>query len=128
MNSSRLVLSMVVLLLLPTGVWSQTAKGSRAATTNNDEAEIRALLGRWAKAFEAHDIDGIMSNYAPEMLSSLTILRRRSSTKARRPIGKTMWSSSPSMMAQFMWSTATCGSSAAATLGSSMHWNGSPGS
>ena len=65
MKSSGLVLSIVVLLLLPTGAWNQTAKGPHAATTNNDEAEIRALLDRWAKAFEGHDIDGIMSNYAP---------------------------------------------------------------
>jgi len=64
MKSSRLALWMIVLSLLPTGVWNQPAKGPQAATTNNDEAEIKALLDRWAKAFEAHDIDGIMSIYA----------------------------------------------------------------
>ncbi len=64
MKSWRLILSMLVLLLLPTGAWNQTTKGPRAATTNNDEIEIRALLDRWAKAFEARDIDLIMSNYA----------------------------------------------------------------
>ena len=30
-----------------------------------DEQEIRALLDRWAKAFRAHNLDGIMSIYAP---------------------------------------------------------------
>ena len=65
MKSSRLALSVVVLLLLPAGAWNQTATTPNAAVTNNDEREIRALLDRWAKAFEAHDIDGIMSNYAP---------------------------------------------------------------
>jgi uncharacterized protein (TIGR02246 family) len=65
MKSSRLVLSVVVLLLLPAGAWNQTATAPHAAITNNDEREIRALLDRWAKTFEAHDIDGIMSNYAP---------------------------------------------------------------
>jgi len=64
MKSSGLVLSIAVLLLLPTGAWNQIAKGPHAATTNNDEADIRALLDRWAKAFEARDIERIMSNYA----------------------------------------------------------------
>jgi uncharacterized protein (TIGR02246 family) len=33
--------------------------------TTSDEAEIRALYDRWAKVFEAHDIEGIMALYAP---------------------------------------------------------------
>ena len=61
MKSSGLVLSMFVLVAALTGAW----KVPHAATTNNDKAEISALLDRWAKAFEAHDIDGIMANYAP---------------------------------------------------------------
>lgn len=63
MNSSRLVLA-AVMLLLPALAWNQTATAPHSAK-NNDEAEIRALLDRWAKAFDAHDIEGIMSNYAP---------------------------------------------------------------
>lgn len=35
-----------------------------ATHLSDDEAEIKALYDRWAKAFEAHAIDGIMSNYA----------------------------------------------------------------
>ena len=65
MKASGLVLSMVVSSLLLTGAWNQNQPAKGQAATNNDEAEIRALLDRWAKAFEARDIDGIMSNYAP---------------------------------------------------------------
>ena len=43
--------------------WMQRARAS------NDETEIRQLLDRWAKAFRAHDIDGIMSMYAPEVVA-----------------------------------------------------------
>jgi len=35
----------------------------------NDEAEIRQAWERWAKAFRAHDIDGIMSMYSPEVVA-----------------------------------------------------------
>jgi len=55
---------MPVLLLTLTGAWNHTSTGPHAASTNNDKAEISALLDRWAKAFEAHDVDGIMANYA----------------------------------------------------------------
>ena len=64
MKSWRLILSVLVLLLLPTGAWNQSTNGHRAETPSKDESEIRALLDRWAKAFEARDIDLIMSNYA----------------------------------------------------------------
>ena len=64
MKHSRLVLSMVALLLFASVGWNQTAK-SEHGTVNTDEAQIKALLDRWAKAFGARDINGIMSNYAP---------------------------------------------------------------
>ena len=63
MKHSRLVLSMVALLLFVSVGWNQIAKGEHG-TGNKDEAQIKALLDRWAKAFEARDINGIMSNYA----------------------------------------------------------------
>ena len=63
MKSWPLILSVLVLLVLPTSAWNQTTNGRRAATASKDESEIRALLDRWAKAFEARDIDLIMSNY-----------------------------------------------------------------
>ncbi len=31
--------------------------------------EIRQVWDRWAKAFRAHDINGIMSIYAPEVMA-----------------------------------------------------------
>jgi uncharacterized protein (TIGR02246 family) len=37
----------------------------KARTAANDEAEIRQLLDRWAKAFHARDLNGIMSIYEP---------------------------------------------------------------
>jgi uncharacterized protein (TIGR02246 family) len=37
----------------------------RSRTAANDEAEIRQLLDRWAKAFRARDLNGIMSIYEP---------------------------------------------------------------
>ena len=35
----------------------------------NGEAQIRGLIDDWAKAARASDIDGIMSHYAPDILS-----------------------------------------------------------
>jgi uncharacterized protein (TIGR02246 family) len=35
----------------------------------NDEAEIRQSWERWAKAFRAHDIDGIMSMYSSDVVA-----------------------------------------------------------
>jgi ketosteroid isomerase-like protein len=37
----------------------------KARTAANDEVEIRQLLNRWAKAFHAKDLNGIMSIYEP---------------------------------------------------------------
>jgi len=46
----------------------QTSKSPAAKTQmTSSEAEIRALYDRWAKAFKAHDLDGIMSIYAPDV-------------------------------------------------------------
>lgn len=38
---------------------------SRAYSAANDESEIRQLLARWTKAFQAKDLNGIMSIYEP---------------------------------------------------------------
>lgn len=40
-----------------------------SANKANDEARIRELIDNWAKAFRAKDIDGIMSIYAPDIVS-----------------------------------------------------------
>jgi len=65
MRGLRLFLSLAALLLLTAGAWSQTVTSHHTTTGSKNEAEIRALYDRWAKAFEARDIEGIMSVYAP---------------------------------------------------------------
>jgi len=63
MGSLRVfVLPVAVLLLLATHTHAQ---GSHNFSSNNNESQIKALYDNWAKAFEAHDIDGIMAVYAP---------------------------------------------------------------
>jgi uncharacterized protein (TIGR02246 family) len=37
----------------------------KARTSANDKAEIQQLLDRWAKAFRARDLNGVMSIYEP---------------------------------------------------------------
>lgn len=65
MTCPRLFLSLAALLLLATGASGQSVNAAHPKTANNDEAKIRALYDRWAKAFEAHDIEAIMAIYAP---------------------------------------------------------------
>jgi ketosteroid isomerase-like protein len=52
----------------------------------NDEGQIRKLIDAWAKALGAKDIDGVMSNYASEVVSFdlATPLRQRVGTAAYR--------------------------------------------
>jgi uncharacterized protein (TIGR02246 family) len=42
---------------------------SKPVVANQQEAEIRAVYDRWAKTFEARDIDGIMALYAPALVA-----------------------------------------------------------
>ena len=42
---------------------AQTASSRKTAQAN--EAEVQQAIERWAKAFRARDLDGIMSVYAP---------------------------------------------------------------
>jgi uncharacterized protein (TIGR02246 family) len=42
---------------------AETASSRKTAQAN--EAEVRQVIERWAKAFRARDLDGIMSVYAP---------------------------------------------------------------
>ena len=66
MTSSRVLLSVLTMLLfVGTDAQSQTSYRQQKTTANDSEAEINAIYNRWAKAFEARDIDGIMSVYAP---------------------------------------------------------------
>ena len=60
----RLVL-LLVLIVVTCGVVLSMHHSQPA----NDEAEIRQLWERWAKAFRTHDVDGIMSIYAPDVVA-----------------------------------------------------------
>jgi len=63
MRYTRIVFLLTLgLLLFGAHARAQTA-GSDVGKTN--EAEIRDLYNRWAKAFQSHDLDGIMAVYAP---------------------------------------------------------------
>jgi len=64
MRSPRLlVLSLTLLIVF--GFHPQAQSGKQSTTSSTNEAEIKALYDRWAKAFEARDIDAIMAVYAP---------------------------------------------------------------
>jgi uncharacterized protein (TIGR02246 family) len=69
MKVPRVLVSCAVLLLFAVGAVSQTGSPSQTTAaknhSNRDEAQIRDLYDRWAKAFRAHDVDGIMAVYAP---------------------------------------------------------------
>ena len=45
--------------------------------TSDDEAQVRGLIDDWANAVRLGDIDGIMSFYAPEIVSFDAIARLR---------------------------------------------------
>jgi hypothetical protein len=71
-TSIRLPL-VVLLVILPAAAQAQTPQPSHTTVksdaknngASSNEAEIRELYDRWAKAFRVHDLDGIMSVYAP---------------------------------------------------------------
>ena len=44
------------------------ADSSSHATQTRDEAEIRKLIAAWSRALEAKDLDGLVANYAPDVL------------------------------------------------------------
>jgi uncharacterized protein (TIGR02246 family) len=64
------VLSFILIMLFivvghaQTGSPAAQSAAAKAGSTNN-ETEIRDLYDRWAKAFSARDLDGIMAVYAP---------------------------------------------------------------
>ena len=70
MNVTR-CLSVFLLMSVAIAVQAQapqTAKSAPAkAKMKSSEAEIRDVYDRWAKAFKARDLDGIMSVYAPDV-------------------------------------------------------------
>jgi uncharacterized protein (TIGR02246 family) len=58
------VLPLAFLILFSS--WAKTQTGNSLHNpAEKNQAEIKALYDRWARAFEARDIDGIMAVYAP---------------------------------------------------------------
>jgi hypothetical protein len=69
------LLALFILLLVPltSHAQTQTHRPPRSTTVKNavksNEADIRQWLDRWAKAFRAHDVNAIMSLYAPGVVA-----------------------------------------------------------
>ena len=66
---------LLVLLMVSFSIAAQAQAPQTANSTagkikmKSNEAEIRDVYDRWAKAFKARDLDGIMSVYAPEVVA-----------------------------------------------------------
>jgi uncharacterized protein (TIGR02246 family) len=56
----------ISILLIVSLVGFTGCQGSKSA---DSDAQIRQVLDRWTKAFSAHDLDGIMSIYAPDVVA-----------------------------------------------------------
>ncbi|PYU01903.1 MAG: DUF4440 domain-containing protein [Acidobacteria bacterium] len=65
MTNQSSLMALLALVLMIGGAASVQKNGHAEAASAKNEAEIKALYDRWARAFEAGDIDGIMSVYAP---------------------------------------------------------------
>jgi uncharacterized protein (TIGR02246 family) len=66
MKIRRLVILFVTLIAVTTDAQTPRSSPATKGETNANETQIRELYNRWAKAFRAHDIDAIMSIYAPD--------------------------------------------------------------
>jgi len=68
---SALFLTFTIAAIAQTGTKTATkstgehAKTTKAVNSNSNEAAVRDVYDRWAKAFRAKDINGIMAFYAP---------------------------------------------------------------
>jgi|SRR4051794_20402981 uncharacterized protein (TIGR02246 family) len=65
MRNRSSLMKLLVLALMIGGVASAQKNGYGQAASAKTNAEIKDLYDRWAKAFEAGDVNGIMSVYAP---------------------------------------------------------------
>ena len=59
----RLIVLGLIILVSGVALSMQKSRGA------NDEAQIRRLWDEWAKAFRAHDVNAIMSMYAPDVVA-----------------------------------------------------------
>ena len=65
MKIRRLVTLFATLISITTDAQTPSSSPATKGETNANETQIRELYNRWAKAFHAHDVDAIMSIYAP---------------------------------------------------------------
>src|SRR5438046_2350987 len=63
-NRSSLMTLLVLALIIGGAAFAQKNREAQGTSAKN-EAEIKAVYEKWAKAFGAGDIEGIMSVYAP---------------------------------------------------------------
>lgn len=66
MKTRRFVILFTTWVAVATNAQTQSSSPSAKGETNANETQIRQLYERWAKAFRAHDVDAIMSIYAPQ--------------------------------------------------------------
>jgi uncharacterized protein (TIGR02246 family) len=64
MRTSKL-LPLFVIVIGWVAIWAHAETASSRKTAQANEAEIRQVIERWARAFRARDLDGIMAVYAP---------------------------------------------------------------
>jgi hypothetical protein len=72
---------LILLMLVPTSGGLLLISKADAA---NDESEIQQLLDKWPKAARAHDVNSVMSIYAPEVIAFEKVwldLRRHSNNR-----------------------------------------------
>lgn len=66
MKIRRFVTLFALLAAVATNAQTQSTSPAAKGEINANETQIRQLFDRWAKAFRAHDVDAIMSVYAPD--------------------------------------------------------------
>ncbi len=64
MRAMRIV-GLVLAFMTAVAASAQMTSTKGRPSPKSDEAAVRAVYDGWAKAFRAHDLDGIMSFYAP---------------------------------------------------------------
>jgi uncharacterized protein (TIGR02246 family) len=66
MKTRRFVTLLATLMAVTMDAQTQRSSPPAEGGANANETQIRELYDRWAKAFRAHDVDAIMSVYAPD--------------------------------------------------------------
>ena len=66
MKIRRFVTLFATFIAITTDAQTQNSSPAPKGGKNANETQIRQLYDRWAKAFRTHDVDAIMSVYAPD--------------------------------------------------------------